>query len=59
MTIQMMLSSIIMTLYNLGEHKAAMEILLQCLTETTMDQDILSYKRAIEFYSDKLDTTWK
>jgi tetratricopeptide (TPR) repeat protein len=48
-----------MTLYNLSEHKAAMEILLQCLSETTKDQDILSYKRAIEFYSNKLDTTWK
>ncbi|WP_341963609.1 tetratricopeptide repeat protein (plasmid) [Planococcus maritimus] len=47
-----------MTLYNLKEHQEAMEILLQCLVKTTGDEDIQSYKRAIEFYSDKLDETW-
>lgn len=48
-----------MTLYNLHENQQAMELLLKCLIETTSDQNILSYKRAIEFYSDKLDETWK
>lgn len=48
-----------MTLYNLEEHHSAMEILLKALVETTTDQEILSYKRAIEFYSDKLDEVWK
>lgn len=48
-----------MTLYNLNEHSEAMEILLKSLIETTTDQEILNYKRAIEFYSDKLDEVWK
>lgn len=48
-----------MTLYNLKEHKKAMEILLNCLLETTSDENLLRYERAINFYSDKLDETWK
>lgn len=48
-----------MTLYNLKAHSEAMELLLKCLTNTTSDESILMYKRAIEFYSDKLDETWK
>ncbi len=47
-----------MTLYNLGEHLKAMEILLTCLVQTSSDPDILSYNRAIGFYADKLDKTW-
>lgn len=47
-----------MTLYNLKEHQQAMDILLQCLLETSIDEDIQSYKKAIEFYADKLDETW-
>ncbi|WHY00472.1 tetratricopeptide repeat protein [Neobacillus sp. DY30] len=47
-----------MALYNLKQHNEAMEILLTCLIETTSDEQILHYKRAIKFYSDKLDTTW-
>lgn len=48
-----------MTLYNLNEHSKAMELLLKCLIETTKDPEISSYKKAIEFYADKLDQTWK
>ncbi|ALC92798.1 hypothetical protein AM500_13190 [Bacillus sp. FJAT-18017] len=48
-----------MTLYNLNEHGKAMELLLKCLIDTTEDDKILSYKKAIEFYSDKLDEVWK
>ncbi|WP_409271573.1 tetratricopeptide repeat protein [Neobacillus sp. SCS-31] len=48
-----------MTLYNLNEHSKAMELLLKCLIETTTDDEIVKYKRAIDFYSDKLDETWK
>lgn len=48
-----------MTLYNLNEHTKAMELLLKCLIETTKDPEISSYKKAIEFYSDKLDKVWK
>ncbi|MGE8207794.1 tetratricopeptide repeat protein [Heyndrickxia sp. NPDC080065] len=48
-----------MTLYNLNEHHQAMDILLKNLVETTNDQEITSYRKAIEFYSDKLDTIWE
>jgi len=48
-----------MTLYNLEEHSKAMELLLKCLIDTTLNEEILSYKKAIAFYSDKLDETWK
>lgn len=48
-----------MTLYNLKEHSKAMELLLKCLINTTNDREILSYKRALHFYSNKLDETWK
>lgn len=48
-----------MTLYNLGEHDKAMELLLNCIIDTTTDKNILAYKKAIAFYSDKLDETWK
>lgn len=47
-----------MTLYNLNEHRKAMELLLKCLAETTSDNELLNYKRAIHFYSDKLDEVW-
>jgi tetratricopeptide (TPR) repeat protein len=47
-----------MTLYNLSEHKKAMEFLLKCLIDTTTDSEILSYKEAINFYADKLDEMW-
>lgn len=48
-----------MTLYNLNDHRKAMELLLKCLMDTTTDSEILSYKKAINFYSDKLDKVWK
>lgn len=48
-----------MTLYNLGKHDKAMELLLNCIIDTTTDKNILAYKKAIAFYSDKLDQTWK
>ena len=48
-----------MTLYNLKEHSKAMELILKCLLNTTSDNEILSYKKALNFYSDKLDQTWK
>ncbi|WP_176584467.1 tetratricopeptide repeat protein [Priestia megaterium] len=46
-------------LYNLKEHSKAMELILKCLLNTTNDNEILSYKKALHFYSDKLDQTWK
>ena len=48
-----------MTLYNLNEHSKAMELLLKCLIDTTKDPEISNYKKAIEFYSNKLDEVWK
>jgi tetratricopeptide (TPR) repeat protein len=48
-----------MVLYNTNEHDTAMEILLTCLIDTTNDEQILHYKKAIQFYSDKLNTTWR
>jgi tetratricopeptide (TPR) repeat protein len=48
-----------MTLYNLNEHSEAMELLLKCLVDTTTDDKILSYKKAIDFYSNRLDEIWE
>ncbi|MCC3356069.1 tetratricopeptide repeat protein [Bacillus sp. REN16] len=48
-----------MTLYNLERHQKAMELLLKSLAETARETSIQKYKRAIEFYADKLDETWK
>lgn len=48
-----------MTLYNLNQHKGAMGLLLNCIVETTKDNQILKYSRAIQFYADKLDEKWK
>lgn len=47
-----------MTLYNLNDYSKAMEILLTNLAETSSDENIKKYKKAIEFYSDKLDEIW-
>lgn len=47
-----------MAYYNIGEYAKAMELLLNSLADTSRDQGILRYQRAIRFYSDKLDQTW-
>ncbi len=47
-----------MALYNTGAHAEAMELLLQSLVSTSSDEGIRSFKRAIEFYADKLDQVW-
>jgi tetratricopeptide (TPR) repeat protein len=47
-----------MVQYNLKEYGKAMEILLKQLSETSVDEGIQSYKKAILFYSDKLDQLW-
>jgi tetratricopeptide (TPR) repeat protein len=47
-----------MTLYNLNRHQEAMELVLTNLAETTSDETILAYKRAILFYAPQLDQTW-
>jgi len=48
-----------MVQYNLKAHGEAMEILLRQLAETSRDEGIQTYRRAILFYADKLDQTWK
>lgn len=48
-----------MTLFNVQKHEQAMGILLTILTKSTTDPSILSYAKAINFYADKLNTTWK
>ena len=47
-----------MALYNVGEHREAMARLLRALAETSSDESIGRYRRAIAFYADKLDETW-
>ena len=47
-----------MAYYNVHEYSKAMELLLNCLVNTSRDEGILRYQRAIRFYSDKLDQTW-
>jgi tetratricopeptide (TPR) repeat protein len=44
--------------YNTGEYSKAMELLLNGLADTSSHEGILRYRRAIRFYSDKLDQTW-
>jgi tetratricopeptide (TPR) repeat protein len=48
-----------MTLHNLNRHQEAMELLLKGLAMTSNDKNIQQYRRAIEFYADKLDEVWK
>jgi len=47
-----------MTLYNLRRYQEAMELLLTTLAETTSDEAILQYQRAILFYAPQLDQVW-
>jgi tetratricopeptide (TPR) repeat protein len=47
-----------MTYYNIGEYAKAMELLLISLADTSSEEGIRHYQRAIRFYSDKLDQTW-
>lgn len=44
-----------MALYNVGEHRRAVELLLENLVETTSDPGIRSYERALRFYAGRLD----
>ena len=47
-----------MALYNTGEHRESVEILLRNLIETTSDAGIKSYEEALDFYASRLDETW-
>lgn len=48
-----------MVLYNLGRYSEGMQLLLTELAETTTDEGIREYQRAILFYADKLDQVWE
>lgn len=47
-----------MTLYNLGEYSESTEILLNIIAETSSDKDIIAFKKAIAYYSNKLEQLW-
>lgn len=47
-----------MTNYNLGNYSEAMKELLVIIADTSSDENINRYKKAIAFYSDKLDKLW-
>jgi tetratricopeptide (TPR) repeat protein len=47
-----------MTLYNLGQSKAAVECLLTVLAQTSRDDDIQAYRRAILFYAEDIERIW-
>lgn len=47
-----------MVYYNLKEYSKAMELLLNNIAETSKDENVTQYQRAIQFYADKLDETW-
>lgn len=48
-----------LTLFNLGRSEESVSQLLIQLIDTTQDKSIKSYERALRFYSDKLNETWK
>jgi tetratricopeptide (TPR) repeat protein len=47
-----------LTLFNLGQSEESVGQLLILLLDTTNDESIKSYDRALRFYSDKLNETW-
>ena len=47
-----------MALYNIGEHKQAVSLLLKTLVEASDDERIQRFSRAILFYADDLDKIW-
>ncbi len=49
----------ILTLHNLGKSEDCIGQLLILLLDTTSDQSIKSYDKALRFYSDKLSEIWK
>ncbi|MCB0356390.1 MAG: tetratricopeptide repeat protein [Bdellovibrionales bacterium] len=48
-----------LTLYNLGHFGDSVSDLLVQLMETTSDRNLKTYEKALLFYSDKLNETWK
>jgi tetratricopeptide (TPR) repeat protein len=47
-----------LALYNIGECRQAVDLLLEHLVETTSDPGIRSYEKALRFYAGRLDEVW-
>ncbi|GBU13824.1 hypothetical protein AwEntero_24250 [Enterobacterales bacterium] len=47
-----------MTLYNLADHHAAMSLLLDVIADTSADEEIQRYQRAIRLYAQDLERQW-
>jgi tetratricopeptide (TPR) repeat protein len=47
-----------LALYNIGEHRQAVDLLLKHLVETTSDPGIRSSEKALRFYTGRLDEVW-
>jgi tetratricopeptide (TPR) repeat protein len=47
-----------MALYSNGQPKKACELLLRIVVDTTADEEILSYRPAIDIYARDLDEVW-
>jgi hypothetical protein len=47
-----------MVLHNRGRSKAAVELLLTLLAETSADDGIRAYRRAIAAYAEDVDRRW-
>lgn len=47
-----------MALHNVGRGKAAVELLLGVVADTSADAGIRAYRRAIELYAQDVDRTW-
>ncbi|MDQ0208384.1 tetratricopeptide repeat protein [Alkalicoccobacillus murimartini] len=47
------------TQYNLNTHQNSTQLLLNLLVETSSDEWIQNYKRALGFYAEHLDETWE
>lgn len=47
-----------MTLFNLNDHEKSISILLKLLVDSSSDEDIIKFSKAISFYSDRLNQVW-
>jgi tetratricopeptide (TPR) repeat protein len=47
-----------LALHNVGRHSEAIELLLTCLAETSADEGVAGYRRALLFYAARPDETW-
>ncbi|RXJ04421.1 hypothetical protein DS745_03280 [Anaerobacillus alkaliphilus] len=44
--------------YNTSEHEKSVQLLMTTLLDTSTDQSIQQYKRALTYYKDHLNNTW-